>query len=240
MIKYPGIRRTRKIALPHEYRFVGIDEAGRGPVLGPLVIAICSLTKRDLAWCVKHNVTDSKKIPPMRRNQLAEALKRRCWYSVAIIDPPEIDQAVYNKNFTLNGLEANYMSRLITEFKQVHAQSPAQIMVDSPVKNSYKFRTLLDDLSGWDNIETLLAQNHADENYRHVGAASIIAKATRDQIIKNLEQKSCAPLGSGYPSDSIARDYVKQASKDDPLIRWSWMTAKTIHQLHIQDNQTLV
>ncbi|MBU2566848.1 ribonuclease HII [Patescibacteria group bacterium] len=230
MSKTLGIRPARKLSLPHEHRFAGIDEAGRGPVLGPLVIAICALTKRDIAWCIKHNVTDSKKVPLKKREHIAQALMNRCWYSVAIIHPPEIDLAVNNKQINLNGLEIKYMSKLISEFQLAHSKSPSQIMVDAPVKNLLKFRTILSKLSAWQNLDTLNAQNHADAKHRHVGAASIIAKVKRDQILKELEQSSSLPLGSGYTSDPIAREYVINASKNDPIVRWSWITSKTINK----------
>ena len=173
----PKIGSARKAPQPDEFRYAGVDEAGRGPVLGPMVIAICALTDRDRRWCAVHNVTDSKLIPAQKRDRLAEALKQRCWSSFVVIEPPEIDEAVHNRSVTLNGLEVKYMAELIRRFHEAHPDSPAEIMVDAPVKKTAPFRNLLQHLSGWPNINSLKAENEADLWHRHVGAASIIAKA---------------------------------------------------------------
>ncbi|MFZ6014832.1 MAG: ribonuclease HII [Patescibacteria group bacterium] len=225
-MKFPRIRKPRRLAFAEEFRFVGLDEAGRGPVIGPMVIAICALTHRDRRWCVRHNVTDSKKIPAKRRYQLADALRDRCWHKVAVIHPPEIDEAVKNRRLTLNGLEIKYMSRLIEEFLKDHPNSPAQIMLDSPVRKTNNFRNLISHLSGWNDLESLKAENKADLNYRHVGAASIIAKTIRDAHIKKINYLVNCNVGSGYCSDPLTKKFIAAADSGNPHIRWSWATAQ--------------
>jgi ribonuclease HII len=228
MSKFPGIRKARRSPLLDEYRFVGIDEAGRGPVIGPMVIAICALTARDKRWCAKHGVTDSKLISPKRRDKLAIALRDRCWYKVAIIQPPEIDEAVANRSITLNGLEIKYMAKLIHDFKQTHPLSSAEVMLDAPVRSLNKFRRLLSHLSGWKDINSLKAENKADSRHRHVGAASIIAKSIRDSYVRKIKYELNHNIGSGYSSDKLSRDYVASAQPDNPHIRWSWATCKNL------------
>ncbi len=240
MRKYPGIRKARRAPLLKELRYIGIDEAGRGPVIGPLVIAACALTARDKRWCIKHGVTDSKRIVTKRRNRLADALRDRCWHKVAIIQPPEIDVAVKNRNITLNGLETKYMSLLIRDFLSEFPDSPAQVMLDAPAKNLNKFRWLISHLSGWNDLNSLKAENKADSRHRHVGAASIIAKSIRDAHIRKIIYEINRNIGSGYCSDKLARDYVANAPEGDPNIRWSWATCKNLRGNNRQPTGTLL
>jgi ribonuclease HII len=224
----PAIGSARKQPSSDELRYVGVDEAGRGPVLGPMVIAICALTARDRRWCATHNITDSKLVPAARRDRLAQALRERCWSAMAVIHPPEIDAAVRNRAVTLNGLETKYMAQLIKQFHEAFSDSPAEIMVDAPVRRTLPFRNLLQYMSGWPDINTLKAENEADLWHRHVGAASIIAKAERERLMHELQKTIGHDVGCGYAHDELSRAYVKTALPDDPLVRWSWMTASDI------------
>jgi len=232
MPRRPAIRPPRKQPSPDELRYVGVDEAGRGPVLGPMVIGICALTDRDRHWCAAHNVTDSKLIAPARRDKLAEALRERCWHAVAVIQPVEIDEAVKNRSVTLNGLETKYMAQLIRQFHETHPDSPSEIMVDAPVRRTLPFRNLLQYMSGWPDINTLKAENEADLWHRHVGAASIIAKAERERLMKEITETIGRDIGCGYAHDPLSRSYVESAKPGDPLVRWSWLTAT---ELNIQE-----
>lgn len=220
-----SISRPRSVNLSApEFRQVGVDEAGRGPVIGPMVIAICALTNKDKHWCVKHNVTDSKLIAPAKRERLADALRDRCWHATAVIQPPEIDEAVRDRKVTLNGLEIKYMAELIKLFYQTHPKTPAEIMVDAPVRTTMPFRRLLAYLSAWPDINSLKAENRADLSYRHVGAASIIAKSQRELLMRELRDELGQEIGCGYAHDPLSVAYVKSADPGDPCIRWSWMT----------------
>lgn len=223
--KRPQIRQPRRQSTIDEFRFVGVDEAGRGPVIGPMVIAICALTERDRRWCVRHGVTDSKAIPLERREALAVALKERCWHHLVVIQPPEIDEAVRNRNVTLNGLEMKYMAELIKTFRQAFPDTPAEVMLDAPTRKMPPFRRMISYLSDWDDYPSLKAENFADQNYRHVGAASILAKTERDRFMRELAETLGQDIGCGYAHDSLSRAYVEQAAKDNPHVRWSWSTA---------------
>ncbi len=239
-MSFPDIRRARHSPKANEYRFVGIDEAGRGPVIGPMVIAICALTKRDHHWCIKHGVTDSKLIPIKRREKLAKALQERCWHKTAIIQPPEIDEAVRNRNLTLNGLEIKYMANLIKQYKNTFPDSPTEIMIDAPTRNTQYLRRLVSHLSGWQNFAKLKAQNKADVQFRHVGAASIIAKSIRDTHIRKIIFELNYNIGTGYSSDKLTRNYIITAKKDNPHIRWSWATCNNLRNKNSKISKPLL
>ena len=239
-MSFPGIRKARRSPKVDEYRFVGVDEAGRGPVIGPMVIAICALTERDRRWCAKHGVTDSKLVSAKRREKLAQALRDRCWYQTAIIQPPEIDEAVKNRNVTLNGLEIKYMAELIKQYHSAFPDSPAEIMLDAPVRNTQPFRRLISHLSGWQNFANLKAQNKADSRYRHVGAASIIAKSIRDTYIRKVIFELNCNIGSGYSSDKLARNYIVTAKEGNPHIRWSWATCNNLRNQNPDLSESLL
>ncbi len=239
-MSFPGIRKARRSPKTDEYRFVGVDEAGRGPVIGPMVIAICALTERDRRWCVKHGVTDSKLIPSKRREKLAQALRERCWHATAIIQPPEIDEAVKNRSITLNGLEIKYIAELIKQYHSAFPDSPAEIMLDAPVRNTSPFRRLISHLSGWQKFDKLKAQNKADSRFRHVGAASIIAKSIRETYIRKVIFELNYNIGSGYSSDKLARDYIVTAKPDNPHIRWSWATCSNLRNQNPELSEPLL
>ncbi len=228
-------KKTKRILPPRkqpsadDFRYVGVDEAGRGPVLGPLVIGICALTDRDRRWCAVHNVTDSKLIPPEKRDKLAQALKERCWHALAVVHPPEIDEAVRNRSVTLNGLETKYMAELIRQFHAAFPNAPAEIMVDAPVRKTAPFRSLLQYLSGWPDLNSLKAENEADLWHRHVGAASIIAKAERERLMREIKETTGRDIGCGYAHDEVSRAYVQNAQPGDAIVRWTWMTAGGIN-----------
>lgn len=220
------MRPPRRDPLPEEFRTVGIDEAGRGPVLGPMVIAICALTARDQRWCARHDVRDSKQLSPQRRDEIAKYLMLRCWHAIAVIHPPEIDRAVRNRQLTLNGLEAKHMGALIRRFTKELPTTSAKIIVDSPFRNTHRFRRLLCHLSGWTAFDDLRAEHKADVRYRSAAAASILAKTERDRLMRIMSLQAGYSVGSGYPGDPASRAYLKIADPTDTRIRWSWASVQ--------------
>ncbi|MCI0479183.1 hypothetical protein L0Y59_01425, partial [Candidatus Uhrbacteria bacterium] len=111
----PGISRHHVGMETRGYRTisVGIDEAGRGCVLGPLVAAVVAADGQDRRWFRDRNVRDSKIVPPKERDRLARAIMERCWFAVRIAFPQDIDAAVRDRDRTLNGLELELMADLL-------------------------------------------------------------------------------------------------------------------------------
>lgn len=198
----------------------GVDDAGRGSMLGPLVIAGISLERKNLRKLSALGVKDSKKLSPKKRKELYKSIiKIADSYHVVKIPPRSIDASV--KKHCLNGLEAKYMAKVVSKL------DPDTCYVDSCDVNPARFGKEISKLSGSRKIKSY---HHADSKFLIVSAASIIAKVTRDRAIERLQKTH--DLGSGYPSDSITVKFVTkyhQKNKSLPtFVRKSWKPVQAI------------
>ena len=201
-------------------KICGVDDAGRGSMIGPLVIAGISIEKKDLSKLRKLGVRDSKKLTPKKRELLyKEIIKIVDDFHVIRIPPKTIDKFVFQHN--LNHLEAKKMAEVITNLK------PHTSYVDSCDVNASRFGREISDLSGKSKVKSY---HYADSRFVVVSAASIIAKVSRDRSIARLNKSS--NLGSGYPSDKKSVSYVKKlVSSKKPLpssVRKSWKPVQKI------------
>lgn len=202
-------------------RVAGVDEAGRGPILGPMVLAGVMLDEKELRKLRRLGVRDSKKLTPEERTKLAA--KIRTLPGVVIVEniawPFEIDEAVADRSRTLNGLEIERMARIIDEL------GPDEAYIDLIGHSSEKFIARLFD--HMDRRPRVVAEHRADDRYPIVAAASIIAKVRRDAEIARLEA-ICSPLfgtiGSGYCHDPRTRALVRSGHPIGALKRASWIT----------------
>ncbi len=204
---------------------VGMDEAGRGCVIGPLVVACVAADEADRRWFNAHNVRDSKIVPAAQRDDLAKRIMDRCWFQVRIAPPRAIDAAVRDRARTLNGLELELMADLLKEFRDAHEDREAVAWVDAPSINAQGFCEKLYAASGWEDMGRIRATHEADRRDRTVAAASLIAKYERERLIALAKKELGVDVGCGYSHDPLARAYVAQAPKDCPHVRWTWKTA---------------
>ena len=196
----------------------GVDEAGRGSLLGPLVIAGVSLKKEKIRKLKSMGIRDSKKLTPLQREKLyKKIIKFVDNYYIAKINPYTIDKSV-NKH-ELNNLEAKYMAKVISKL------NPNISYVDSCDVNPSRFGKKISKLAKKDRIKSY---HNADNRFVIVSAASILAKVNRDRAIKNIQKKH--NIGSGYPSDSKTIVFVKNylSTKNDipNFVRSSWKTIR--------------
>ena len=201
-------------------KICGIDDAGRGSMIGPMVIAGISIEKKDIRKLRKLGVRDSKKLSPKKRELFyKEIIKIVDDYHVIRIPPKTIDRYVFEHN--LNHLEARKMAEVITNLK------PQLSYVDSCDVNASRFGREISDLSGKSKVKSY---HYADSRFVVVSAASIIAKVSRDRSIARLNKNT--NLGSGYPSDKKSIIYVKKlVSSKKPLplhVRKSWKPVQKI------------
>ncbi len=198
----------------------GVDEAGRGSMLGPLVIAGVSIPRSRIRRLSSMGVRDSKQLSAKRRAQLyKKIIEFADDYYVSTISPRTIDRSVHRHE--LNRLEAKYMARVIARLR------PDVSYVDSCDVNPKRFGSEVSRLSENRKVHS---HHRADAKYAIVSAASIIAKVSRDREISRLKRRH--DVGSGYPSDSktvkFVRDYIGENNSVPPFVRTSWRPVRAM------------
>lgn len=196
---------------------LGIDEAGRGSVLGPLVIAGVIIPEKMNKVLERMGVKDSKKLVPHRRTILSRKLKKMFDYEIVVISALEIDQ-MRADGINLNDIEKNAMRDLIIKL------APEKAIVDAVDVKAERFQNDLCQSTG----VNVIAEHKADDKYIQVSAASIIAKAERDAQIEeiNKEYIKIGGIGSGYPSDPTTKEFLTNFTYDEmpDFVRRSWAT----------------
>ena len=200
----------------------GVDEAGRGSILGPLVVAGIRINESKLKQLHLLGVKDSKKIAPRTREKLyRKILKVVDDYYVYKVKPKKIDQFVSMKR--LNTLEADVMALVINRLK------PQVAYVDSCDVKPERFRAAV--MSTLKCRARIDSSHHADSNNIAVSAASIIAKVNRDREIARI-RKRIHNIGSGYPSDKktmrFVNRWVRAHGKPPKFARSSWRPLKEL------------
>jgi ribonuclease HII len=209
----------------------GVDEAGRGSVAGPLVVAGVSAGRKGVKELVELGVRDSKLLTPRERAMLYPEILRITQFAVpAYILPPEIDEYVkHGKKYRkLNYLEAIYMARVIDRL------GAKRVIVDAPDTNPARFRDELSELT--ERRCEVVAEHHADIRYPIVSAASIVAKVERDTAVEKLRSRY-GDFGSGYPADPKTMEFLsrwleREGSMPD-FTRKSWKSWVRILQLKL-------
>lgn len=204
----------------------GVDEAGRGCMIGPLVVAGVSVSESNMERLRLTGVRDSKKLTAFRREILSKEVERlsdKIFYYE--LDPSAIDKVVYRgvRLRRLNYLEAIAMAKVIRELE------PDVAYVDSSDVSPLRFSTQI--LRVLRRRPELICEHGADEKYPIVSAASILAKVRRDRIVAELRERY-GDFGSGYPSDnktvSFLVDWLKHRRGNSRFIRRSWRTLKKL------------
>ena len=205
----------------------GIDEAGKGPVLGPMVAA--SVVAEESA--LPEGIDDSKRLSTSRREELAHALREddRIAVGVATIEPSRIDESGTDMNALTVTAHVEAASRVV--------EPGMDGICDAGDVDAGRFaRRVAERLPDVD----LGAEHGADESHVIVGAASVIAKVERDARVRSLEAEY-GPVGSGYPSDPVTREflasYVDEHGELPACARASWKTCKDV--LDAADQRTL-
>ncbi len=205
---------------------VGVDDAGRGCVIGPLVIAGVLMKDNELPKLVQLGVKDSKLLSPRRRETLAVEIKRTVLkYNVIKLPPKDIDKVVETgrKLHKLNRLEAQTMAKII------ELLAPDIAYVDASDVLEERFGQHISELLPF-KVE-IVSEHKADRKYPIVSAASIIAKVERDKEIAELKEKY-GDFGCGYPTDPktirFLRQCIKKFGEYPDCVRKSWKTAKKV------------
>lgn len=200
----------------------GIDEAGKGPALGPMVAAAIAAPDEEV---LPAGIDDSKRLSSDRREELAAALQEddRIAVGTAAIEPARIDDPATDMNALTVAAHV--------EAAQGVVESGATGTCDAGDVDAARFaRRVADRLPAVEAVD-LDAEHGADGTHAVVGAASIVAKVERDARIDALAAEY-GPVGSGYPSDPTTREfltnYVDDHGELPACARRSWKTCEDV------------
>lgn len=215
----------------------GIDEAGRGPVIGPLVIAGVVIEDSQLNLLKELGVKDSKQLTPQRREDLVQRI-RQLAHCVEVLEIPakEIDTERQKKR-SLNVLEAQWMAKVLNRLNYDIAY------VDASDVNAERYGSMI--LNQLSTPRKIVSEHKADRSHVVVAAASIIAKVQRDYRIREFH-RVYGDFGSGYSHDPKTRqfleDWIRTYGSYPDIVRKSWITARSIseatHQRTLFDRRT--
>ena len=197
----------------------GVDEAGRGPGIGPMVVAgVCAEREKLVGLGVK----DSKKLSPKRREYLAGEIRKIAEKIVVrVIEPEEIDKM--REEMTINELEVRIFAEVIDKLQG------SEIYVDAADVNEERFAEEISSILSY--APKIISKHKADDLFPEVSAASIIAKVERDKIIEMIAEE-IGEFGSGYPADERTKEFLKKYYEEHgelpPHVRRSWKSAKKI------------
>ena len=201
---------------------LGIDEAGRGPVIGPLIVAGIVIPDEKIPILERMGIKDSKKLTPTRRKVLSRKLKNMFEYETVEITAQDIDN-LRAKDVNLNEIEKIAMLKIIDKL------DADCIIVDSV---DVKPKRLEENIKAITGKAKVISEHKADDKYIQVAAASIIAKYERDMIIEQLkkEYRKIGDIGSGYPSDLKTRKFLENFSYEEmpKIVRKSWKTVENM------------
>lgn len=205
--------------------FIGVDEAGRGPILGDLVIGLVVLNSEQLGFLKNIGVRDSKELSPQQREFLINHIRENSVLIHTVYIPPFIID-----KFNLNKLLAKTVVSIVRSVLNILGKNYSE---DTLIK------IYIDEIAGYSDFIKLMisksinrktdivVEKNADKKYTAVSAASIVAKYYRDKSLYSFK-KIYGDFGSGYPVDRRTRSWIEEyyrVYKDPPLIiRRSWNT----------------
>ncbi len=191
-------------------RQCGIDEAGKGPVIGPMVVSIVCC---DVSYLKGIGVKDSKLLSAKKRSELFNKISEKCFVKYKIISAEDINQLIYARGIAK--IDEDAMAELLA-----YADSVTYIDCLGPEEKKTK---MFRETSG----KKVFCIHDADVKFPAASAASIISKVLSDAEIEKLHEKY-GDFGSGYPSDLKTRDFLRTFLKEDPqpskIVRMTWGT----------------
>ncbi len=206
-------------------KVLGIDEAGRGPVIGPMIIA--GVMIEEGMERILGEVKDSKLLSQKKRIILDRHIKKNSKFEIVIVEPEIIDAAIFSKELNLNWLEAHKQAEIINKL------NPEKAIIDCPSPNKKKYKEYLIKLIKNKKTE-LIIEHKADVNYLVVSAASILAKVKREEEMGNIKRKY-GDTGPGYTHDKTTQKFIKENWEKYPeIFRKSWATFKNHEKMKNQ------
>lgn len=208
----------------------GIDEAGKGPVIGPMCIAGVLINENKLYSLKNLGVADSKKLNAKKREILSHQIQKYAVKTYILeISALQIDQL--RILMTMNEI-------MVLAFSKVLAQlNPDKVYVDAADVNAQRFGDSLQQEYAKTYPQeasklSVISEHQADDMYPVVSAASIIAKVRRDELVKQMKSQMNIDFGSGYPSDPKTKKFLYEWYEEHgslpEFVRHSWKTVSNI------------
>lgn len=203
---------------------VGVDEAGRGPAIGPMVVAAVAVPSADvLPSCVD----DSKAMTPTARSSCAETLEAHRSVSIGLetVEVATIDHQETN----MNSLTLDAMADAVAGVIPIDGGRQPTVIADASDGDEARFERRI--VARLPRSCAVRAEHGADATFDVVGAASILAKVRRDRLIAELAREY-GEIGSGYPGDPTTRsflvEYVRTHGDLPACARRSWKTCREV------------
>jgi ribonuclease HII len=201
----------------------GIDEAGKGPVLGPMCVAGLLLDENKLDKISRLGVKDSKKLTPKKREGISVEIKKLAdRFFILEVSPGQIDEL--RKVMTMNEIMVACYVKVLEELRPDTAFVDAADVIEKRFGDNIKKK--------YSGDLFITSEHNADEKYPIVSAASILAKVRRDELVRNIEKTAGIEIGSGYPSDkktiTFLEKWVMEHGSLPGFARSSWETSKNI------------
>lgn len=212
-------------------KVAGVDEAGKGAVLGSLFVAGVSIDSSALKYLERMGLKDSKVLSPKRREFLSKRIEKVCAVQLQEVTAKQIDEL--RAILTMNDIVVKGHAQSLRRLK------PDVAFVDAADVNESRFSKRVMEESGTENV---IAEHKADLNHAIVSAASIIAKVRRDSSIKTLQSSLGVDIGSGYPSDArtitFLKNWLDERGDFPPGTRRSWKTAQNLLAATLKDSKS--
>ena len=219
----------------HEPCVLGIDEAGRGPVLGPMVYGISFCPESKNADLKALGVDDSKTLTEEQREKLLQKVLDNNDYigwAVHLLSPSYISTSMNRRGkYNLNAMSHDTAIGLVKDAVG-HGVNVTEVYVDT-VGPPEKYQAKLENI--FPNMKITVAKK-ADSLFPCVSAASICAKVARDRALKDWsfpeDDSITGPWGSGYPGDPVTKKFLQEQIHPifgfPGIVRFSWKTAEKI------------
>ncbi|MEK6811952.1 MAG: ribonuclease HII, partial [Nanoarchaeota archaeon] len=185
---------------------LGIDDAGRGPVIGPMVLAGCLVDSETEKEFKKLGVKDSKQLTQKRREFLEKIIKEKVkGFETVVITPNEIDTS-NKEGIKLNEVEALAAAKIINKLNPENEK--IKVIVDCPSVSIKSWQDYLKmHIKNLSNLE-VSCEHKADINHVSVSAASILAKSQREREMDKLKKEFGDEIGSGYGADPVTKKFL--------------------------------
>ncbi len=208
----------------------GVDEAGKGCVIGPLVICIAFIDEARARVLAEIGVKDSKVLSPRSRREKEAKLKKALDGFVLLkVSAAELSELM-RKKISLNEIEAKKIGDAL------HAVKASTVYLDAVDVDEKRYEERIKRY--YEGKAKLVCEHKADSKYPIVSAASIVAKVERDAEIENIKDELGVDFGSGYPSDDRTREFLKKNLGNPKVmkhVRSEWETLEKLKQKKLSE-----